>query len=448
MIGMRVTTNSKLGEYILKINERFSDLKKPEQLGVFGVTNKEGVVYTGVPPSDDLSNYIVVGERQFVYNPYRINVGSIGLTPKGFKGVVSPAYVVFETKDELDPEYLFLYLKSERGINLVNHYGNRGGVRDALRYDALSEIDFPFVDLPTQKSIVARLQSLQSLHREADATLARLKADVKRLRQSILQDAIQGKLTDCQPAPGEKTGTALLTDIRAEKERRAREAGKKPDKPLPPVTPEEMPFELPEGWVWCRLGDVTYQITDGTHQTPTYTLTGRTFLSAQNVKPFRFLPEKHQFVSEHDYANYISNRKPEFEDVLVARVGAGIGEAAVIDKEIEFAFYVSLGLIKPIKIYLNPNLLATIFNSPYGVKYSKASVRSFGASAGNFNLERIRSFPIALPTITQQQQILSNLAVRLAQCEQLENHILILQAKTERLWKSELQQTFQFESNG
>jgi len=263
-----------------------------------------------------------------------------------------------------------------------------------------------------------------------------------------LQQAIQGKLVDYNPAPGEKTGAELLADIRAEKERRARELGKKPEAPLPPVTPEEMPFELPEGWVWCRLGDLTYQITDGTHQTPTYTKNGRIFLSAQNVKPFRFLPEKHQFVSEQDYINYINNRKPEFEDVLIARVGAGIGETAVIDRQIEFAFYVSLGLIKPIKTYLNPYFLMTIFNGPYGVKYSKGSIRSHGASAGNFNLERIRAFPIPLPTISVQEQILSRLKYQITKCDNLEQQISILQTKVERLWRSELQQTFKFETNG
>ena len=84
--------------------------------------------------------------------------------------------------------------------------------------------------------------------------------------------------------------------------------------------------------------------TDGTHQTPHYTEEGAIFLSAQNVKPFKFMPEKHRKVSVEDFYNYTARNKPRRGDVLLTRVGAGIGEAAVVDQHIEFAIYVGLAL--------------------------------------------------------------------------------------------------------
>lgn len=447
---MNEARNCKLGSYIRKINLRLSDLETQERLEVFGVTNKEGVVNTGVPPSDDLSNYIIVKGNQFVYNPYRVNVGSIGLTPKDLKGLVSPAYVVFETNNELDSEYLFLYLKSERGINLINHYGNRGGVRDALRYDALSEIDFPFVDLPTQKAIVARLQALHALHREANDTLARLKADVKRLRQSILQDAIQGKLTDNQPAPGEKTGAELLADIRAEKERRARAAGKKPEAPLPPVAPEEMPFEVPEGWVWCRLGEVTNEVFDGPFgsnlKTADYTTKGVQVIRLENIGVLTFNEQKETFIS---FEKYESLKKHTIYkgDILFSSFLAD-GVRTVVIPELQ---HTSIAKADCFCIRVNEKIMDRhflVFALSSNLIYEELATVMHGMTRFRVNSGQLKNLLIPVPSLQEQKTISQEIQSRLAQCDQFDQQLTALQTKTERLWKSELQQTFKFDSNG
>ena len=123
----------------------------------------------------------------------------------------------------------------------------------------------------------------------------------------------------------------MLEQIKAEKEKLVRERKIKRGKLQEAETQNELLFDIPKNWKWCNLDEICANITDGTHQTPTYTQTGRIFLSAQNVKPFKFMPEDHKYVSEDTYQEYIRNRKPEREDILIARVGAGIGEAAVIN---------------------------------------------------------------------------------------------------------------------
>ena len=75
-----------------------------------------------------------------------------------------------------------------------------------------------------------------------------------KLSKSILQQAIQGKLTERDPS--DEPAFELLKRIRAEKERLVKEGKTKKEKPLPPITEEEMPFELPENWAWTRIGDV------------------------------------------------------------------------------------------------------------------------------------------------------------------------------------------------
>ena len=203
-------------------------------------------------------------------------------------------------------------------------------------------------------------------------------------------------------------------------------------------TLEELLFEIPKHWEWCKLDDICKNITDGTHQTPTYTKTGRIFLSAQNVKPFRFMPEKHKFVSEEAYQSYTKNRKPEKGDLLIGRVGAGIGETAVIDQDLDFCIYVSLGLVQPFKKYVDSNYLAYVFNSSYGYSYAKGNISSKGGSAGNFNLGRIRSFLIPFSPLSEQQRIVSKLNELMSYCDTLETNIKESHQQNELLLKQVL----------
>jgi type I restriction enzyme, S subunit len=167
-------------------------------------------------------------------------------------------------------------------------------------------------------------------------------------------------------------------------------------------------FNRPE-WVQVRLEDVCELITDGTHQTPRYVDDGAPFLSAQNVKPFRFMPENHRKVSWEDFGGYTARNKPTKGDVLLTRVGAGIGEAAVIDQDIEFAFYVSVALIRTIRARVIPEFLVHWLNSPLGRAQSRRQTLGRGHSQGNLNLKLLRGFPIPLPPIEEQLRIVAQL---------------------------------------
>ena len=249
-----------------------------------------------------------------------------------------------------------------------------------------------------------------------------VKENVTELRKTILQLAITGKLVPQNP--NDQPSTELLKEI--EVERRAQvTAGKiKMPKLLPPIRLEEMPYKLPKTWRFVYLQDLCSLITDGTHQTPKYTETGRPFISAQCVKPFKFMPEKCRYVSEVDYQAYIKNRKPETKDILLSRVGAGIGEAAIIDVDLDFAIYVSTGLLKPFKEQVLPEYMVAWLNSPTGRDYSRKNTLGIGASQGNLNLNLIRQFPVSLPPVQEQHRIVAKIDQLMALCDTLEQHIV------------------------
>lgn len=253
---------TKLGSHIEPIKRTVSEVNDDRNHTVYGVTNTEGITITGKEASKDISNYIVLEKDCFAYNPYRVNVGSIGINDKSLQGCVSPAYVVFKSKETLNPLFLFHYLKSDYGNHLINWYGNRGGVRNALRYDDLCKIDIPDISRKEQDALLIKLEAFKEKNDALDAELAHQLDLLARLRQAILQEAVQGQLTadwraahPVAPGDPQTDAAALLAQIRAEKARRIADGTLKKEKPLPPVREDEQPFALPVGWVWCRLGD-------------------------------------------------------------------------------------------------------------------------------------------------------------------------------------------------
>ncbi|TFH93697.1 restriction endonuclease subunit S [Vibrio ouci] len=248
-------------------------------------------------------------------------------------------------------------------------------------------------------------------------TLFTTEESIDQLKQTILQLAVMGKLVPQDP--NDEPAAKLLERIAEEKAQLIKEKKIKKQKALPPISDDEMPFELPSGWEFAHMQDLCSLITDGTHQTPKYTDDGRPFISAQCVKPFKFMPQHCRYVSEEHYQAYIKNRKPEFEDILLSRVGAGIGEAAVIDSDIEFAIYVSTGLLKPHKSQIHARYLELWLNSPIGRGFSERNTLGKGVSQGNLNLTLIRSFIVSLPPIKEQLRIVAKFRELNEMCDQL-----------------------------
>jgi type I restriction enzyme S subunit len=104
---------------------------------------------------------------------------------------------------------------------------------------------------------------------------------VDALEQTILQLAVRGLLVPQDPR--DEPASVLLQRIRAEKDRLIAEGKIKRDKPLPPITDEEKPFELPQGWEWATMDGLSSQITDGAHHTPTYVAEGVPFLTVKDL---------------------------------------------------------------------------------------------------------------------------------------------------------------------
>ncbi|HNU96478.1 MAG TPA: restriction endonuclease subunit S [Candidatus Magasanikbacteria bacterium] len=154
----------KLDKHIIESKEQYGS-EKLNGIQVLSVTNDQGFVFSDKRTSENVSNYKIIKNGYFAYNPYRINVGSLAFAGDEYSGIVSPAYVVFSCAKDLNPEYLWKYLKSDVGLFHIRQ-GGKGSVRSSLSFERLQEIEIPLPPLPEQKRIVKKIKEIEEKRKE------------------------------------------------------------------------------------------------------------------------------------------------------------------------------------------------------------------------------------------------------------------------------------------
>lgn len=234
------------------------------------------------------------------------------------------------------------------------------------------------------------------------------------LKNSILQLAVQGKLVEQRAEEG--TARELLEQIKLEKDQLIKDKKIKKSKPLPEITEDEIPFEIPENWKWVRLIDICKLISDGTHKTPTYVDIGVPFVSVKDVSGGKLDLSDVKYISEDEHKKLTERCMPQKNDVLICRIGT-LGKAIRIDTDIEFSIFVSLGLIKLINVSL-ADYIVTVINSGYGYKWIEDNKVGGGTHTNKINLETLRGMPIPIPPIAEQYRIVAKIEEILPYIEQ------------------------------
>lgn len=181
----------KLGEVLIKNSQKNKDLAIEN---VESVSNKTGFTRQTEQFDDysvasaDLSNYYVIREKQFAYNPSRINVGSIAYKAEGEeKSVVSPLYVSFSTTHRLEDSYLWNWVKTS-GFERQRQTLSEGGVRDTLSFNQLAEMYLLAPNIEEQQKIGAFFKALDDTLTLHQRKLELLKDTKKSLLQKMFPE--------------------------------------------------------------------------------------------------------------------------------------------------------------------------------------------------------------------------------------------------------------------
>ena len=200
----------KLGEHLIHQTYKVQLSDYPDvEFGILGVSNKVGMFDADIVKGKKITQkYHLVKDGWLAYNPYRINVGSIGLKTVEQKGeYISPAYVVFSCKDTLLPEYMWLLMKT-RIFNSMIKDSTTGSVRQTLHFEKLAEICAPIPSIKQQKKIIDEYHKMiayaEKLEREA--------IDLENGIDNYLLDIFNLKHDDSKVVENEMLTTISLSD--------------------------------------------------------------------------------------------------------------------------------------------------------------------------------------------------------------------------------------------
>ncbi|MFN3554836.1 MAG: restriction endonuclease subunit S [Bacteroidales bacterium] len=256
------------------------------------------------------------------------------------------------------------------------------------------------------------------------------KPNVKKLRETILQLAVQGKLTTHwrKENPGVEPATELLKRITTEKQQLIKSGKIKKEKPLPPIKDDEIPFELPEGWVWCRLGDaVSYGTNDKVEakhvQNDTWVL------ELEDVeKTTSKLLQKVRF-SERRF----KSTKSVFQtgDVIYGKLRPYLDKVLIADED-----GVCTTEMIPISSFAGclPGYLRWYLKSPEFIFYANNSTH--GMNLPRLGTEKALLAVYALPPLQEQHAIVSTVNTLMGLCDALEQELGQQESRVEELMRS------------
>lgn len=269
---------------------------------------------------------------------------------------------------------------------------------------------------------------------------------VKQLRQAFLREAIQGALvtqsTEDEPA------SALLSKIQAEKERLEKEKKLKMQKPLPAISEEEVPFEIPDNWVWVFPDQISSLKNNAICIGPfgsdllksDYSTAGVPLIFVREITNRIFGDEKTKFITA-EKANKLKSHKVTSGDLLITKMGNPPGDTALYPARpngiitadcIKFSVYGD-GTTARFLFYLYsaPQIRGSLMGITKGMGRLKLS------------LKRFKSQIIPLPPLSEQQRIVAKLDDLMAYCDELDSSIKESQQQNELLLQQVLREALE-----
>lgn len=332
----------------------------------------------------------------------------IAFLAKGKYWVNNHAHVLDCIEGTLSLEYMMCFINA---ISLAKYV--TGTAQPKMNQEKMNSIPVSLPPLAEQKRIVAKIEELLPLVDRYEQAWNKLEQFNKRfpedMKKSLLQYAIQGKLVEQRPEEG--TAEELYKKIQEEKQRLIAEKKIKKEKPLPEITDDEKPFDIPEDWKWVRLGNIGLTYIGLTYSPKNISEDGTIVLRSSNIQNYKI-----------DYQDIVrvnmdipENKMCHVGDILICvRNGSKrlVGKAAIIDKK-DMSFGAFMAIVRS---QCNAYILQVI-NSAY---FRNSLLGDTGTTTINqITQDMLKNALIPLPPLAEQKRIVEKLEQLLPLCERL-----------------------------
>lgn len=447
--------------------------------------NKSTLVETGIPfvNAGHLENGNIRQEDMTFITPEHFSIlrsgkflngdilfclrGSLGKSAivQNLSGAIASSLVIIRVFKPTFNKYIHLYFDAPLSYDFINKYDN-GTAQPNLAATDLARFLVPLPPLDEQSRIVNKITELMTLcdqleqhsltsldaHQQLVETLlttltdsqnadelaenwARIsehfdtlfttEASIVALKQTILQLAVMGKLVPQDP--NDEPASELLKRIAQEKAQLVKDGKMKKQKPLPPISDEEKPFELPDGWEWCRLGELALKSEAGwSPQCENTPRSGEQWgvLKISAVTWGEYQPEENKALPAH-----LSPRE-EFEvkenDFLISRANTAelVARSVVVPEKTPGNLMLSDKIIRfEFSSLVSAHYISLVNNSIFSREYYKEVAGGTSSSMKNVSRNQVSELLIGLPGYNEQLKIVENIAKYIQICEALTSKI-------------------------
>jgi len=369
-------------------------------------------------------------------------------TNQGFKN--------FVFTEQVDSNYAFYYLKSIR--DLAESLGS-GTTFKELSGATAKTIPFRLAPLAEQKVIADKLDELLAQVESTKARLDAIPTILKYFRQSVLAAAVSGKLTEewrednRYEITQKMIQSAFKKGWETEKLRDFSLKGKEPKTdlwkakcPLPYLPTEEdqaLFDDVPQGWEFVSVDELTRFVKDGPHFSPKYSEKGVPFISGRNISVNGVDFSSAKYISKELHADLSRRCKPEVGDILLTK-GGTTGIACVNTYDIDFNVWVHVAVLRVTDDSLiHPEYLSLALNSPD--VYSQSQAYTHGVANRDLGLKRMIKICFPIPHVEEQTEIVRRVEELLAFADKVETQINAAQARVNNLTLSILAKAFRGE---
>lgn len=435
---------TKLSDFLTERNGRI----KYEEANGLGLQRVKKIDFSGAihldSETDTKTDMIRVKSGDLVISGINAAKGAISVYEGDEDVLATIHYSSYEfDPDKISVDFLKWFFKSSEFSDLLKEQ-IPGGIKTELKPKHILPLKVCLPKLPEQMSLAARLNDIRFEQLKLEHEIAHQQSLLGKLKQAILQEAIQGKLTaDWRAAnPDVEPASQLLKRIQAEKARLIAEKKLRKEKPLPKITPSEIPFAIPEGWEWCRLGSIAIDVSYGTSQ--------KAHLEAEGVPVLRMGNITSDGTLSYSNLKYVSPKIRDLPrlflesgDIVFNRTNSYelVGKSAVFRNEKPFtlaSYLIRVRLFESLvpeytAYFINSEICRTEFIEPDVIQQN---------GQANFNGTKLKTIPIPLPPLAEQAAIVERVEALMTTCRALETEIEQSRTHAAHLLQAVLKEAF------
>jgi len=404
--------------------------------------------------SEIKSKMFEVKEGDFILSGIDARNGAFGIVPKNLDGaIVTNDFWYFNIDESIVDKHFFLELTTTLWFDEICRKGSDGTTqRIRLQKNKFFNQEIFLPELDEQREFIEIFRRQKKVNGDLSTELTSQQTLLKKLRQQILQEAIEGKLTANWREQNSdiESSEQLLTRIDAKREgwlEEKKEDGYSEAKVIErklkamrnnyPNLPEDA---VPSHWQWAPLLAVMNLIVDCHNKTAPYEPTGIKLLRTTNIRNGKVILAGCKYVTEETYKYWSKRCVPLDGDILYTRE-APVGEVAIIPKGAKLCMGQRMMLLRPFHELIDNQFILYALMAPDFLMRLEGAQK--GAMVKHLRVGDVESAMIALPPILEQKAIVTKIASLFAICDQLETQIANNKTHAEQLMQSVLKEAFQ-----